>query len=108
MPQHNAQAIKLITDRYSAHVQQFNHREGLTQADSDEHFDLNRELSELATVALGRAPKVEPTGNRVALLPATDLGNVCIAMRRAFTDAERARYDEIQNKLNELTDKYEG
>jgi hypothetical protein len=66
-----------------------------------------QELTALATAALTRAPQVKPTGNRVALLPATDLGNVRIAMRRAFTDAERARYDEIQEELHALTDKYE-
>ena len=107
MTQHNAPAIKLITDRWSQHVQYFNGIAGLTQDDSDRHYDLHQELAHLATNALTRAPKVQPTGNRVALLPSTDLGNVRIAMRRAFTDVERTRYDAIQEELHALTDKYE-
>lgn len=106
MPAHNALAIKLVTDRYSAHVKSFNHLP-VSEADSDRQYDLYRELAELATAALTRAPLVKPSGNRMALLPATDLGNVRIAMRREFTDAERARYDAIQEELNTLTDKYE-
>lgn len=106
MPQHNAQAIKLITDRYSADIRRFNFLP-VSEADSDAHYFLYKELETLATAALERAPRVEPTGNRRALLPATDLGNTYIAMRRAFTDAERARYNEIQEALTALTDKYE-
>lgn len=106
MPQHNAPAIKLITDRYSAHIVSFNHLP-VSQEDSEAQYFLYKELEALATAALTRAPQVKPSGNRMALLPATDLGNVRIAMRRAFTDAERARYDEIQEALTSLTDKYE-
>lgn len=106
MPQHNAPAIKLVTDRYSAHVKSFNHLD-VSEEDSHTQYFLYKELETLATAALTRAPKFEPSGNRMALLPSTDLGNVRIAMRRAFTDAERARYDEIQEEINALTDKYE-
>lgn len=106
MPQHNAQVIKLVTDRYSAHVKQFN-RLDVSEADSDTHFELNRELSELATAALTRAPLFKPSGNRVALLPSTDLGNAYRAMREHLTTEERARYGEVQNALEALTDKYE-
>lgn len=106
MPQHNAPAIKLITDRYSHQVRMFNYLP-VSDADSDTQFWLYKELAELATAALTRAPLFKPSGNRMALLPATDLGNVRIAMRRAFTDAERARYDEIQEAITALTDKYE-
>lgn len=106
MSQHNAPAIKLVTDRYSAAVRRFNFLP-VSEADSDAQYFLYKELERLATAALTRAPQVKPTGIRVALLPATDLGNVYIAMRRAFTDAEQARYDEIQEALDALSDKYE-
>lgn len=107
MPAHNAPAIKLVTDRYSVQVRLFNYLPDVTEADSDAQYFLYKELSELATAALTRAPLFKPSGNRMALLAANDLGNVRIAMRRAFTDAERTRYDEIQEALNALTDKYE-
>lgn len=106
MPQHNAPAIKIITDRYSAHVRQFNFLP-VSEEDSDAQYELYRELETLAVAALTRAPLVKPSGNRMALLPATDLGNIRIAMRRAFTDTERIRYDEIQEALTALADKYE-
>lgn len=105
MEQHNAQAIKLITDRYSVRVRLFNYQP-VTEEDSDAQYFLYKELEALAMAALTRAPLFKPSGNRMALLPATDLGNVRIAMRRAFTDAERTRYDEIQEALNALADKY--
>jgi hypothetical protein len=104
---HNAPAIKLVTDRYSAHVQSFNHLP-VSEDDSDTHYWLSKELETLATRALSRAPLFKPSGNRVALLPSTDLGNVRIAMRRAFTPEELARYNKIQDDLTALTDKYEG
>lgn len=106
MAQHNAAAIKLITDRYSVQIRMFNYQD-VSEADSDAQYFLYKELEGLATAALTRAPQVKPSGIRVALLPSTDLGNVRMAMRRAFTDTERVRYDEIQNELNAITDKYE-
>lgn len=106
MKRHNAPAIKLITDRWSAHIRSFNHLP-VSDDDSDTQYFLYKELETLATAALTRAPLIKPSGSRMALLPATDLGNVRIAMRRAFTDSERARYDEIQTAITELTDKYE-
>lgn len=108
MPQHNAPAIKLVTDRYSHQVRAFNRTSiVVSAADSDAHYFLYKELEALATAALTRAPQIKPSGNRMALLPSTDLGNVHIAMKRAFTDAERTRYNEIQRALDDLTDKYE-
>lgn len=106
MAAHNAPAIKLITDRYSVQVRMFNYQD-VSEEDSDAQYWLYKELAGLATAALTRAPKFHPSGNRMALMPSTDLGNVRIAMRRAFTDAERARYDEIQDALHALADKYE-
>lgn len=110
MPQHNAPAINLMTDRYSHHIRVFNNTPGLTMDDSDTHADLYRELAELATTALTRAPWYETRDTRVKhsrLIPSLDLGNVRMLMRRHFTDAERARYDEIQEALHALADKYE-
>lgn len=107
MTPHNAAVIKLITDRYSAHVKSFNHLP-VSDTDSDRHFDLNKELAELATVALARAPLFKPSGNRVALLPSTDLGNAYRAVRQNLTSGERARYNTIQDELCALQDKYEG
>ena len=103
---HNAAVIKLITDRYSAHVRMFN---GLPVSadDSDTHYWLSQEKATLATRALSRAPLFKPSGNRRALLPSTDLGNAYRAMRKAFTPEESARYTEIDDALHALTDKYE-
>jgi hypothetical protein len=104
---HNAPVIKLVTGRYSSHVQSFNYLP-VSEADSDTHYWLNKELETLATRALSRAPLFRPSGNRVALLLSTDLGNAYRAMRKAFTPEEAARYAEIQTALDALTDKYEG
>lgn len=106
MPQHNAPVIKMITDRFSAHVRQFNFLP-VSEADSDAQYWLSKERAELATAALTRAPEFEPSGNRRALDPAADLGNAYRTMRQHFTDAERARYEEITTALDALTDKYE-
>ena len=106
MAQHNAQAIKLITYRYSAQIRLFNYPP-VSEEDSDTQYFLYKELEQLAIAALTRAPLFKPSGNRMALLPATDLGNVRIAMKRAFTPEERARYDEIQDALDAVHDKYE-
>lgn len=103
---HNAPVIKLITDRYSAHVNRFNHLD-VSEEDSDVQHELYKELADLATAVFARAPLFKPSGNRVALLPSTDLGNAYVALRRAFTSEERARYDAIQEALNALQDKYE-
>ena len=104
--QHNAPVIKLITDRYSAHIRSFNFLP-VSEADSDTHYWLNKELAELATAAFTRAPLFKPSGNRVALLPSTDLGNAYRALKAALTPPERTRYDEIQEALYALSDKYE-
>ena len=106
MTQHNGPAIRLVADRYSAHVKRFNALD-VSEADSDEQFRLYKELGALATAVLTRAPLVKPSGNRVALLPAADLGNVYQAMRHTFTPEERDRYNAIQDALNNLSDKYE-
>lgn len=108
MAHHNAPAIKLLTDRYSLAIKTFNNLpDPVSEADSGAHFDLYKELETLATEALTRAPKYKPSGNRLGLIPARDLGNVRMLMLRHLTPAERARYDEIQNEITALTDKYE-
>lgn len=104
--QHNAAVIKLVTDRYSAHVQVF-HAFDVSEEDSDANYWLNKELAELATAALTRAPEFKPSGNRMALLPSTDLGNAYRAVRQHLTETERTRYAEIQEALEKLTGKYE-
>ena len=105
--QHNAPVIKLITDRYFAHVRSFNFLP-VSEADSDTQFWLNKELAELATAAFTRAPLFKPSGNRRALLPSTNLGNAYRALRAALTPEEQTRYNEIQEALEALGDKYEG
>jgi hypothetical protein len=102
---HNAPAIKMITGRYSEHIKSFNHLP-VTDADSDANYDLNKELAAIATAALTRAPQVKPSGNRLALLLSTDLGNVYRAMRQSLTPEEKVRYEEIQERLDVLGDKY--
>lgn len=103
---HNAPVIKLVTDRYSAHVQRFSYLD-VSKEDADAQYDLNVELAALAETVFARAPLFTPSGNRMGLLPSTDLGNAYVALRRAFTSEERARYDAIQEALNALQDKYE-
>lgn len=107
MAKHNARVIKLVTDRYSAHVRRFNHMD-VSDADSDAQYDLYKELEKLAHAAFGRAAEFKPSGNRVALAPWADLGNAYRELKRNLTADERTRYDEIQDKLHELSDKYEG
>lgn len=104
---HNAPAIKLITDRYSAHVRSFNFLP-VSEADSAAQYWLYKELETMVTAALTRAPQFKPSGNRMALQLSTDLGNVRMAMLRELTETERMRYDEIQDALHILADKYEG
>lgn len=106
--EHNYRVIKLVTDRYSKHVQSFNHLPDVTEADSDRQYDLNRELESLARAAFARAPEFKPPRGRLAFIPAQDLGNAYRALRKAFTPEERDRYSAIQDELNALTDKYEG
>lgn len=107
MAQHNARVIKLVTDRYSAHVRRFNHLD-VSDADSDAQYDLYKELEKLARAAFGRAPEFKPSGNRMALAPWADLGDAYRELRRNLTPDERTQYMEIQERLCELNDKYEG
>lgn len=107
MPKHNYQVIKMVTDRYSAHVKSFNHMD-VSDEDSDTHYYLNKELASLAETVFARAPLFRPSGNRAGLLPSVDLGNAYRALRENMTGEERARYNEIQEKLHALQDKYEG
>lgn len=102
---HNYTAIKLLTDRYSAQIKSFNYLV-ISDDDSDEQYFLYKELEKIVTAALQRAPEFKPSGNRVALLPAKDLGNVRMHAMRHMDSSERARYDEIQDMLNNLYDKY--
>lgn len=102
---HNYAAIKLLTDRYSAQIKMFNYQD-VTETDSDEQYFLYKELETMVTVALQRAPKFKPSGNRMALRLSTDLGNVRMEALRHMNSSERARYDAIQVILNDLYDKY--
>lgn len=109
MPQHNYRVIKLVTDRYRAHVRSFNRiYPPVSEDDSHEQYFLNKELEAIATAAFTRAPEFKPSGNRMALLPSVDLGNAYLALRAAMTPEESARYAEIQAALDVLQDKYEG
>jgi hypothetical protein len=106
MTQHNAPVIKMITDRFSAHVKAFNHLPVSTE-DSDTHHDLSMERAALAVAAFTRAPVFKPTGPRRALLPAADLGDAYRVMRHHLTPQEAARYIEILEAIDALNDKYE-
>jgi hypothetical protein len=107
MPEHNYRVIKMVGERYSKQVQYFNGVPDLTDADSDRHYDLYKELDGLMRTAFGRAPEFKPSGVRVALLPSADLGNAYRVLKQNLTPQERARYEEIQTELYALTDKYE-
>jgi hypothetical protein len=104
---HNDAALKMLEGRFSHHIKRFNHLPNVSDDDSDAQYDLTRESVKLARIALERAPKVQPTGNRVALLLSTDLGNVYRAVRRNLLPAELARWEEIITELDALSDKYE-
>lgn len=108
MTQHNAAVIKMVRERYSTHVRFFNGTVGLTDADSDRHYDLYMELTGIMEAAFARAPEFKPSGMRRALLPSADLGNAYRTLKAHLTPEERARYDKIQDELHALSDKYEG
>lgn len=102
---HNAAVIKLITDRYSAHVKSFN-RLPVAESDSDSQYFLYKELSKMVADVFGREPLFKPSGNRAALIPANDLGNAYLALRKAMTEEEKLRYNQIQDELEDLSEKY--
>lgn len=106
MAAHNAPVIKMVTERFSAHVRSFNFLP-VSEEDSDAQYWLCKEKAELATASLSRAPEFKPSGMRRALQPSTDLGNAYRTMHAHFTDAERARYAEIETALDVFIDKYE-
>jgi hypothetical protein len=107
MPEHNYRAIKLITDRYSAHISAFNYLD-VSEEDSDRQYFLYKDLEILARAAFARAPEVKLSGNRMALLPSADLGNAYKTLRAYLTPDERIRYNAIHEDLVTLSDKYEG
>lgn len=103
---HNAAVIKLVSGRYSAHIRSFNFLP-VSEEDSDTQFWLNKELADIATAVFGRIEEFKPSGNRRALLASTDLGNAYRALRQGMTGAEKERYEEIQEALISLSEKYE-
>lgn len=107
MAVHNAAVIKMVTDRFSAHIRSFNHLP-VSEEDSDRQYWLCREKADLATASFTRAPEFKPSGIRMALMPSADLGNAYRAMHAHFTEEERARYAAIEEELDAFTTKYEG
>jgi hypothetical protein len=105
---HNAAAFKMVEGRFSSHVKLFNSVRGVSDEDSDTQFTLYTERAALAKAALERAPKIQPSGGRVALLLSTDLGNVYRAIRGHLTAEELAKWDADGETLAALFDKYEG
>jgi hypothetical protein len=105
---HNAAAYKMVEGRFSSHVKLLNSVPGLSDDDSDTQFTLYTERAALAKLALERAPKIQPSGGRVALLLSTDLGNIYRAIRKHLTAEELAKWDTDGETLATLSDKYQG
>jgi hypothetical protein len=96
----NQKAFNLIEGRFSDHVKLFNHA-NVTDADSDDHYWTVKDRLELARVALERAPEL-----RVTTL-ARSLGDIYQAVRKNLTPDELKRWEESDEALEELLDKYE-
>lgn len=95
----NQKAFDLIEGRYSAHVKLFNHYD-VSHADSDDHYWTVKERVDLARAALERAPYLPVT------TLARSLGDVSQAVRKNLTPDELKRWEETNDVLEELCDKY--
>ncbi|MFG3176557.1 hypothetical protein ACGFZC_16035 [[Kitasatospora] papulosa] len=95
----NQKAFQMIEGRFSDHVKMFNSAD-VSGDDSDTHYWIVKDKLELARVALERAPQL-----RVTTLPRS-LGDVYQAVRKNLTAEELARWDEKDDALHDLCDKY--
>jgi hypothetical protein len=95
----NQKAFAMIEGRFSDHVKRFNHAD-VSGADSDDHYWTVKDRLELARVALERAPEL-----RVTTL-ARSLGDVYQAVRKNLTPDELKRWEESDEALEDLLDKY--
>lgn len=98
MPNNDA-AFKMIESRLSAHVQTFNSYD-VSEEDSDTHYFLSKEKLALARAALDSAPVVKVT------TLARSLGDVYMAVKRNMNSADLRRWNEINELLEALSDKY--
>jgi hypothetical protein len=96
----NQKAFKMIEGRFSDHVKLFNHAD-VTEADSDAHYWTVKERVDLARAALERAPELPVT------TLARSLGDIYRAVRKNLTPDELKRWEETNEVLEELCDKYE-
>jgi hypothetical protein len=95
----NQKAFKLLEERFSMMVKTFNHA-NVTGADSDDHYWTVRDRLELGRVALERAPEFPVT------TLARSLGDVYRAVRKSLTPDELKRWEESNEALEDLHDKY--
>jgi hypothetical protein len=95
----NDAAFRMIESRLSAHVQRFNGYD-VSAEDSDTQYFLTTEKLALAKAALESAPAFKVT------TLARSLGDVYMAVKRNLSDADMRRWIEINEQLEELSDKY--
>ncbi|WJV49893.1 hypothetical protein [Streptomyces flavofungini] len=96
---HNERAYKMVEERFSAHVKVFNHYD-VSDDDSDTHYWTAKDRLELAQVALERAPEMKVT------TLARSLGGIYQAIRKNLTPDELARWNEADDVLENLANKY--
>jgi hypothetical protein len=96
----NQKAFTMIEGRFSDQVKRFNHFP-VTDEDSDTQYWTVKERVDLARVALERAPELP-----VSTL-ARSLGDIYQAVRKNLTAEELKRWEETNEALEELLDKYE-
>ncbi|WP_125262043.1 hypothetical protein [Streptomyces alboflavus] len=96
---HNERAYRMVEERFSNHVKVFNHYD-VSGADSDTHYWTVKERLELAQVALERAPEMKVT------TLARSLGDVYLAIRKNLAPDELARWNEADDVLENLANKY--
>ncbi|WP_435270953.1 hypothetical protein [Streptomyces sp. 1222.5] len=95
----NPKAFKLLEERFSMMVKTFNHA-NVSDTDSDDHYWTVRDRLDLGRVALERAPEFQ-----VSTL-ARSLGDIYRAVRKNLTPDELKRWEESNEALEELHDKY--
>jgi hypothetical protein len=95
----NQKAFNMIEGRFSDQVKLFNHFD-VTEADSDTQYWTVKERADLARVALERAPQLKVT------TLARSLGDIYQAVRKNLTPEELNRWEESNEVLEELSDKY--
>jgi hypothetical protein len=97
----NAAAFRMLEGRLSAHVQRFNGYD-VSANDSDEQYFLTTEKLALAKAALESAPAFKVT------TLARSLGDIYRTVKHSMSAADLKRWNEINETLEALSDKYEG